>query len=75
MMARAVALPSWLRIASMISSPLPSRLQRLMVWFPELIQYSLLSGKSIARPGKWGQGIAVREPGTRAGSRVGTEYT
>jgi hypothetical protein len=46
-----------------------------MVWFPELIQYSLLSGKSIARPGKWGQGIAVREPGTRAGSRVGTEYT
>lgn len=38
MMARAVALPSWLRMASMTSSPLPSRLQRLMVWFPELIQ-------------------------------------
>lgn len=38
MMARAVALPSWFRMASMTSSPLPSRLQRLMVWFLELIQ-------------------------------------
>lgn len=38
MMARAVALPSWLRMVSMTSSSLPSRLHRLIVRFPELIQ-------------------------------------
>lgn len=38
MMARAVALPSWFHMVLMTSSSVPSRLQRLMVWFLELIQ-------------------------------------
>lgn len=44
MMARAVALLSWLRTDSITSRLLPSRSHLLMVPLPELIQYSLLSG-------------------------------
>lgn len=40
MIARAVALVSFPFTPSRVSSLLPSRLQRLMVPFPELIQYS-----------------------------------
>lgn len=50
MMARAVALVSFPFTPSMISSPEPSSLQRLMVLFPELIQYNCCMSKSMDRP-------------------------
>lgn len=52
MMARAVALVSLPFAPSSTSSPEPSSLQRLMVLFPELIQYSCSVSKSMERPGK-----------------------
>lgn len=52
MIARAVALVSFPFAPSSTSSPDPSSLQRLMVLFPELIQYSCSASKSMERPGK-----------------------
>lgn len=56
-MARAVALVSLPLTPSRISSPDPSSLQRLMVLFPELIQYSCSLSKSMERPGKQKKGL------------------
>lgn len=52
MIARAVALVSFPFTPSSTSSSEPSSLQRLMVLFPELIQYSCSVSKSMERPGK-----------------------
>lgn len=50
MIASAEALLSLPLTASNTSSPDPSSLQRLMVLFPELTQYSCSESKSMARP-------------------------
>lgn len=52
MIARAVALVSFPFAPSSTSKPDPLSLQRLMVLFPELIQYSSSVSKSMERPKK-----------------------
>lgn len=68
MIARAVALVSFPLAPSSTSRPDPSSLQRLMVLFPELIQYSASVSKSMARPTKPTPQIIVsviHDPATR----------